>query len=158
MPIALSQVGSSSAGSSSGPGSPRKARGAAAIEFSLVFILLFVVFYGIAGYTVPLLLGISYEELAAEALREAVRVRHLSTDADPLAEVQAIISDSWLPAAWAQPCADYPDGYLKIAGDVWSLCLGHGNPESIIPPFTLFDWQVPRLPDEIRGEASIRLQ
>ena len=139
---------------------PKRQRGAVAIEFSLAFIIFFLVFYGLVGYSLPFLLSATYQELATEALRDAINTPNTRA---PTAEqlliqrqrVEQTVHNSWLPAAWAQPCSGY-DGYLKT-GAVWSVCVRHGNPESIIPPISLLGWKVPQLPDEIRGEAQIRL-
>ncbi len=143
-----------------GTGSAYRQRGAAAVEFSIAFIIFFLILYGLIGYSVPFLLAATYQELATEALRDAV----LSPETrSPTPEqivlhrqrVEQSIRNSWLPPAWAQPCQGY-DGYLKT-GAVWSVCVRHDDPESIMPPFSIFGWKVPQLPDEIRGEAKIRL-
>jgi Flp pilus assembly protein TadG len=53
-------------------GLPRKQKGAVAIEFALVFVIFFAVFYGIVSYSVPLLLMQSFNEATAEAVRRSV--------------------------------------------------------------------------------------
>lgn len=132
--------------------------GSASIEFCLVFILLFMIFYGAAGYTMPLLLSANYQELAAKSLREAVRLQvESSTDADLQASVRAVVERSWPANAWAEPCTGYGENFLLITEEQWQVCL-RTNPERIIPAFTLFDWQIPALPDDIRAEAAIRLR
>lgn len=133
-------------------------RGSASIEFCLVFILLFMVFYGAAGYTMPLLLSASYQEIAAKSLREAVRLQAESLDDAGLQQsVRDVVDRSWPANTWAEPCAGYGEDFLLIAEEQWKVCL-RTNPESIIPVFTLFNWQVPALPDDIRAEAAIRLR
>ncbi|WP_242675179.1 TadE/TadG family type IV pilus assembly protein [Phytopseudomonas dryadis] len=140
--------------------SGRTQRGAVAIEFSIAFIILFMIFYGLVGYSIPFLLSATYQELATEALRDAVRSPHTRA---PTPEqlvlhqqrVQQSVRNAWLPEAWTQTCAGY-DGYLKT-GAVWSVCVRHANPRAIMPPFSILGWEVPQLPSEIRGEAKIRL-
>ena len=44
---------------------PRKQKGAAAIEFALVFVIFFAVFYGMLSYSLPLLLMQSFHQAAA---------------------------------------------------------------------------------------------
>lgn len=51
---------------------PRKQKGAAAIEFALVFVIFFAVFYGIVTYSLPLLLMQSFNQSTAEAIRRSV--------------------------------------------------------------------------------------
>lgn len=145
---------------SAGSGSAYRQRGAAAVEFSIAFIIFFLILYGLVGYSIPFLLGATYQELATEALRDAIRspdTRAPSPEQIALYQqrVQQSVRNSWLPQAWAQPCEGY-DGFLKT-GAVWSVCVRHDDPESIMPPFSILGWKVPQLPDEIRGEAKIRL-
>ncbi|WP_242674777.1 TadE/TadG family type IV pilus assembly protein [Phytopseudomonas daroniae] len=140
--------------------SAHKQRGAVAVEFSIVFIIFFLIFYGLVGYSIPFLLGSTYQELATEALRDTIRTPNTrAPTAEQLAlhqqRVQQTLHNSWLPEAWAQTCDGYT-GYLKT-GAVWSVCVRHANPEAIMPPFSIFGWKVPQLPSEIRGEAKIRL-
>ncbi|MNN16868.1 hypothetical protein D3C81_1300230 [compost metagenome] len=143
--------------------------GVVSIEFAVVFGIFFLLFYALIGYTLPLLLAATYQELSAEALREAIRHPDLLlTDPDepPGAVVIArqrervsqVIGNSWLPAAWAQDCTNYPGGYLRVDGDIWSVCLRHASPGTLLPSISLFGWRVPQLPPEIRGEASIRIR
>lgn len=140
--------------------SPHTQRGAVAVEFSIAFIIFFMIFYGLVGYSIPFLLGATYQELATEALRDAI---HSPDTRSPTPQQLALhqqrvlqtMRNSWLPQAWTQPCSGY-DGFLKT-GAVWSVCVRHASPESIMPPFSIFGWKVPQLPSEIRGEAKIRL-
>jgi len=138
--------------------------GAISIEFACLFPTFFLVFYGLVGYSVPLLLAATYQEVASDALREAIRHHELQLG-DPAAlrasqeaRVREVIAASWLPDTWARPCAGYAGSYLRVAGAEWSVCLRHDAPRSILPPLALFDWEIPSLPEEIRGEASIRIR
>lgn len=142
----------------------RTQSGATSIEFAFFFVLLFFLFYGLVGYSMPLLLTATYQEVAADALREAIRHQDLQLG-DPIllqasqqVRVRQVIADSWLPADWFASCRGYPDGPLQVTGDLWSVCLRHDNPRSILPPLSLLGWEVPQLPEEIRGEASIRIR
>jgi Flp pilus assembly protein TadG len=51
---------------------PRKQKGAAAIEFALVFVVFFGVFYAIVSYSLPLLLMQSFNQSTAAAVRRSV--------------------------------------------------------------------------------------
>ncbi|MBN6775883.1 pilus assembly protein [Pseudomonas granadensis] len=49
-------------------------RGAVAIEFALVFIIFFAVFYGLVSYSLPLVMMQSFNQATAEAVRRSVAV------------------------------------------------------------------------------------
>lgn len=135
-----------------------KQQGVASIEFAFFFVLIFLLFYGMVGYFVPLLLAASYQEIAGEAAREAIlhnyerdggsRRHDLATD---------VVNDSWLPDDWKQSCDGYT-GYLKESAAELSTCVRHATPRSIIPQISLFGWRFPVLPEEIKGEATILRQ
>lgn len=142
-----------------------KQRGAASLEFAFMFVIMFVLFYGLVGYTVPLILGAAYQQLSAEALHEAVRNPAIymvtadnSASAAEHSEVRRVVEESWLPEKWAKKCNGYADSYLKISGNEWSVCIRNDKPDAILPTFSVFGWQVPPLPDEIKGEAKLRIR
>ncbi len=136
-------------------------QGAASIEFAFMFVLVFMVFYGMVGYFFPLLLSASYHQLSSEALRHVVSLQYASLDETALkAEARRVIEESWLPEIWARPCGGmYGDGFLHAppGADNWSTCVRHDSPSSILMPITLFGVDLLPLPEEIRGEAKIRL-
>lgn len=144
--------------------STRRQEGAVSIEFVIVFVLFFMLFYGMVTLAFPLLLSATYEELSAEALREAITF-HPYENTPNLEEtvhgaVNAVIDNSWLPSDWAQPCEsadslEEPKSFLKINGPVWSVCIRHNNPSSILPKISLLGFDIVNLPAEIRGEAII---
>ncbi|MGI6408182.1 MAG: TadE/TadG family type IV pilus assembly protein [Thiopseudomonas sp.] len=134
-----------------------KQQGAASIEFAFMFVLVFMIFYGMVGYFIPLLLSATYHELSSEALRQAISLKYSTLEhADIQRQANRVIEDSWLPNAWAQLCPGY-EAYLKIHGDTWSACVRHDNPSSILTPISLFGLDLVPLPDEIRGEATVLL-
>lgn len=142
----------------------RKQSGAVSIEFAVLFPVFFLLFYGVVGYSVPFLLAASYQEVAADALREGIHHPDLLLGNLPEEDmavqrgrVRGIVEAAWMPAAWRKTCDGYSD-YLKVQGDRWSVCLRHDHPEGIIAPISLLGWKVPRLPAEIRGEASIDIR
>lgn len=143
--------------------------GAASIEFAAIFVIFFMLFYAVIGYTLPLLLAAAYQEMAGEALREAIRHPELllvdPQDAEGTTFLTAqgerarqVIDDSWLPDAWTQHCNGYADSYLKVSASVWSVCLRHASPDQLLPSLDLLGWRVPQLPAEIKGEASILIR
>lgn len=133
-------------------------RGAASIEFAFMFVLVFMVFYGMVGYFVPLLLAASYQEIAGEAAREAI-LHNYDTGGETRRRelVREVVDNSWLPAPWKQTCPQYSH-YLKETVTELSICLSHNQPSSIIPQISLFGWRFPVLPNAIKGEATILRQ
>ncbi len=137
---------------------PRSQQGAAAIEFTLVFIVLFLLFYGLVGYTIPLLLATTFQDLATNSLRDVVELRPYSDeDMDYKARVAAQVNRSWVPENWRQPCPDYQGHFLNNTGDIWRVCIQMDDPTRILPPLSLLGVSVPNLPKDIRAEAVIRL-
>lgn len=142
-------------------------RGAAAIQFAAVFLVFFVFFYAIVGYFLPLMLISTYQEVADDALRAAIGKDVRRLDAIELsaelerAETRALrqIRTAWQPEGWAVPCANYNERFLRVSADlrVWSVCLRHTAPGTIMPQLSLLGVTIPALPYELRGEATIRL-
>ena len=147
----------------------KRQQGAASIEFVFIFVAFFMLFYGMVTLTFPLILSATYEELSAEGLREAVTLRsyqadaYTATDRDQKeinaakidAAVKQVVQSTWLPSKWVQFCDGYPNSFLKVNGSVWSVCIGHNNPSSILPEINLLGFDIVKLPDKIRGEAII---
>ena len=144
--------------------------GAVTIEFLFIFIIFFILLYGSLGYFLPFLLSATYQEVATDALHSAVRDRHIDAYAhmpeeqqvaylaERRARVSSVIHNSWLPAQWRQVCTGYSD-YLQVdSAGAWSVCVGLRDPaDKLLPTISLFGVEVPHLPDEIRGHASIRI-
>ena len=147
----------------------KRQQGAASIEFVFIFVAFFMLFYGMVTLTFPLILSATYEELSAEGLREAVTLRSYQADAYTAtdraqkeinaakidAAVKQVVQSTWLPSKWVQFCDGYSSSFLKVNGSVWSVCIGHNNPSSILPKINLLGFDVVSLPDKIRGEAII---
>lgn len=96
--------------------------GAVAIEFAFLFIIFFVVLYGIISYAFVMLLQQSLTQAAAEGVRFAARVDPINftttaayqTAANTLAKKAAMATLSWLP----QPFQDRVSG--AWVAPVWS--------------------------------------
>lgn len=164
----------------------RRQRGAVAIEFAALFLVFFTMVYAIIGYSLPLLLTLSFKQLSAEAARSAVRV---SPDLQPGAymarisrQIQDVVDSSWLPANWVEggcpPPADEPGWtalpapagqsfghYRKIRSTPpgppryqLDVCVQrpYGRKEAIIPTLSLFGVDIPALPQDARGETVLR--
>ena len=145
---------------------PNKQRGLVSLEFAFMFVIIFMLFYGLIGYTIPLLLGATYQQLAADGLREAVRssgIYSLDTNDNEVfvgyqKSVQEVVEESWLPEKWAIYCENYGEHYLKVNDNLWSVCISNPEVKKILPVFRIFSWEVPKLPDEIKGEAKLRIR
>ena len=142
---------------------PHPASGSVSIEFAFIFVLLIALFYGTAGFVTPLLLSISYQDVAATSLREAVMLRYAPLpDLEP-SEAKAAAKDaverSWLPQEWAEPCDGYGTDYLNIEGDIWKGCVRHPNPSALFPQIyiPIVNARIPPLPEELKGEAMLQL-
>jgi Flp pilus assembly protein TadG len=81
---------------------PRKQKGAAAIEFALVFVIFFAVFYAIVSYSLPLLLMQSFNQSTAEAVRRSVALDPNTPGYE--AALKTVVKDeltrqlAWIPA------------------------------------------------------------
>ncbi|MGO2241176.1 MAG: TadE/TadG family type IV pilus assembly protein [Halomonas sp.] len=133
-------------------------KGSASIEFAFSFVMLMALLYGIVGYTMPLLMSASYQQLASDTLREGLvwqRYRQAS-DVQTQAYVATQIGEAWMPTNWAQPCLD-TEQFLTIdpTNGVWEVCVRHPAPSSILPPIKVMGWEFPTLPEQIVGFATM---
>lgn len=131
-------------------------RGAASIEFAVVFIIFFMLFYGLVSFAFPLMMRATYEELSAEALRTAVMMRGQGADQATIEQtVTQVVQDSWLPVKWVQPCPGA--GSYLITDSQWRVCIGYDAVHQILPQFSFFGRPLPPLPERLQGEAQIEL-
>ena len=88
---------------------PRRQQGAAAIEFSAVFVIFFAVFYGMVSYSLPLLMVQSFNAAASEAVRRSVALSPTVTGYNDLLKSQArsVVMNqlSWIPLRWGSMSA-----------------------------------------------------
>ncbi|TBU89545.1 TadE/TadG family type IV pilus assembly protein [Stutzerimonas kirkiae] len=142
--------------------------GTVAIEFAALFVVFFMLLYGLVGYVTPLVLLSSYNEISANALRAAMQVPVGSDDYHNRIEHIAsdVITTSWLgsrPAAWRDICHG-ESRYTGLTGHddegaiALSVCIAHNTPHTIIPPMQLFGWRFPQLPEALAGRAEIRMR
>ncbi|AGA34137.1 TadE-like protein [Thioalkalivibrio nitratireducens DSM 14787] len=143
-----------------GTGPRRGQRGAAGIEFALVFLLFFVIFYAVVSYALPMLLMQGLNMAAAEGARAAVAVDPAEEDYQLLVEQRARerVDEflNWVPAnAQERLQTD-----VRFNGAVLIVEVTYpdyrGNP--LVPVLTLpLFGDVPRLPDDLTAAASIQL-
>lgn len=140
--------------------SPKKQQcGAAAIEFSIVFVLVFAVFYSMVSYAFPLLMLQSFNSASAQAVRAAIKADPESDDfvvnATRIANEEAIRQLSALPAVITSRVSVNTN---VVNGTRVTVRIEYpnysGNP--VIPVLVLpLIGQVPRVPDNLVAEASL---
>ena len=90
-------------------GSRKAQKGAVAIEFALVFVIFFAVFYGLVSYSLPFVLMQTFNQVTAEAIRRAVAV-------DPAVPNYASVLVSTANAALTQQLSVLPSSLNVVVG------------------------------------------
>jgi len=143
-------------------GLPAKQKGAAAIEFALVFGIFFAVFYGLISFSLPLLLMQSFNQAAAEAVRQAMAVDPVAAGSayPPLVTQRAkdavAAQLSWIPANFQfQPSfisATYTGTTLTVTIKYPSSNLYSVFPALVVPGIGT----VPNLPTNLSASSSLQ--
>ena len=142
-------------------GLPRNQKGAVAIEFALVFVIFFAVFYGLVSYSLPLLLMQSFNESTAEAVRRSVALDPATANypvavtATARAELNRQLA--WLPGALnfnaaADSTITYTGGVLTVTINYPTSKLNQALPFLVLPGIGT----VPRLPATLRASSSLQ--
>lgn len=141
---------------------PRKQKGAAAIEFALVFVIFFAVFYGLVSYSLPFLLMQSFNAATAEAVRRSVALDPLTVNYDQalkdLAKETLTQQLSWMPAslkfnAATDATATYTTGKLLTV----SINYPKSKLNQVIPVLRLpVIGDIPKLPTKLSAKASLQ--
>ncbi|NUU34049.1 TadE/TadG family type IV pilus assembly protein [Pseudomonas sp. C2B4] len=140
---------------------PRKQKGAAAIEFALVFVIFFAVFYAIVAYSLPLLLMQSFNQSTAEAVRRSVALDPSTPGYE--AALKTIVKDElkrqlkWIPAALkfnvdTDATTTYTAGVLKVSINYPTHKLSAVMPFLNLPGVG----SVPNLPATLTASASLQ--
>ena len=141
-------------------GLPKKQKGAAAIEFALVFVVFFAVLYGVLSYSLPLLLMQSFNNATAEAVRRSVAVDPTLTAAAYKKAVesvaQGVLDDKlrWVPKAVAPSLVKtvlYDAGVLTVTVELESDKLA-----ALMPVLKLGTISVPQLPITLTAQSSMK--
>ncbi len=141
---------------------PRKQKGAAAIEFALVFAIFFAVFYGLISYTLPLLLMQSFNQAAAEAVRQAMAVDPVSagnaysTQLTQRAKDTVVAQLNWIP-----PSFQFSSNYISATytGTTLTVAINYptSNLYSVFPALVLPGvGTVPSLPTSLSARSSLQ--
>ncbi|MBC3956985.1 TadE/TadG family type IV pilus assembly protein [Pseudomonas triticifolii] len=141
--------------------SPRRQRGAAAIEFAAVFVMFFAVFYGAVSYSLPLLMLQSFNAAASEAVRRSVALSPSVTNYNQLIVTQAesVVMNqlSWIPASLG-----FSSTHVRVTYTAGVLTANISYPKSrlaqVLPFLTLPGiGEIPRLPTHLSAQASLQL-
>lgn len=142
-------------------GLPRKQKGAVAIEFALVFIIFFAVFYGLVSYSLPLLLMQSFNQSTAEAVRRSVALDPSTTNYDTairnIATTELTRQLAWIPAALnfnvaTDASATYIGGVLTVTIHYPTSKLNQVLPFLVLPGIG----SVPNLPATLTARSSLQ--
>ena len=144
-------------------GLPRKQKGAAAIEFALVFGIFFAVFYGLISYSLPLLMLQSFNQAAAEGVRQAMSVDPVAagtaypTQVTTLAKTTAKNQLKWIPASFQFSddliTATYTGNTLTVSIKYPTSRLYSVFPALVLPVIGT----VPNLPANLLVSSSLQL-
>ncbi len=150
---------------------PCYTRGAVAIEFALIFLILFALFYAIVSYALPLVMMQAFHSAAADGARAAIGVVLDEEETDPCpasfqaqvietAEDEAHQRIAWLgtlmssvpesdrvQTSWPEECL------LKVTVQYPNYTDNPPIPVLSLPVIG----DIPRLPDTLSGSASVRL-
>jgi hypothetical protein len=142
--------------------SPHTQKGAAAIEFALVFVVFFAVFYGLVSYSLPLLLMQSFNNATAEAVRQSVAISPGTASYQTVVPAQARLALSyqlaWIPPAFAFDVAS--DADVVFDGKLLRVRIRYPKSKltQVLPVLTLPGiGDVPNLPTYLTAEASLQL-
>ncbi|MCS3839565.1 Flp pilus assembly protein TadG [Pseudomonas sp. JAI111] len=142
-------------------GLPRKQKGAVAIEFALVFVIFFAVFYGIVSYSLPLLLMQSFNQSTAEAVRRSVALDPstpgYATAVQTVATTELSRQLAWIPTALnfnvaTDASATYVGGVLKVTINYPTSKLNRVIPFLVLPGIG----PVPNLPANLTASSSLQ--
>jgi Flp pilus assembly protein TadG len=148
-----------------------KQKGAAAIEFALLFVLFFVVFYALVSYAIAMMLEESFQHAAEEGARSAIAVDNLAfasnsayrSGVEPQVRTTVGNSLSWLPAGVKNEVLGASNGNVQLG---WSgtntltvTVIYTGYTSNPLMPVLTFPaiGEVPKLPADLVGRAVIEL-
>jgi Flp pilus assembly protein TadG len=136
------------------PPAPERQRGAAAIEFALVFVLFFMVLYGAIAYGVVFAIKHSLTQGAAEGARAALKDVGGLPERIALAQTTATNAVSWLgtgapaPIVTSGPCEATSYTCIKVA-----FTYDYAT-SPIVPPIPSLGIV---LPDTLVSQATVQL-
>jgi Flp pilus assembly protein TadG len=141
-------------------GLPKSQKGAAAIEFALVFVIFFTVLYGLISYSLPLLLMQAFNQAAADGVRRSVALDPATAGYPALviqrAKATALAQLSWIPAPFKflpeHVTATYDGTTLSVKINYPSANLNAVLPALVLPGIG----KVPNLPANLTAQSSLQ--
>jgi len=146
-------------------------RGAAGIEFALLFLLFFVLFYALVSYAIAMLMQQAFHHAAEEGARAAIAVDplayadnsvYLSEGVTP--RVRATVGNAldWLPEAAKSHVLGTDNGNVQVSatGNLLTVRVAYDGytTSPLIPILSIPGFgDVPRLPENLVGVAVIQL-
>ncbi|CAI8738562.1 Flp pilus assembly protein TadG [Pseudomonas sp. IT-232MI5] len=137
-------------------------KGAVAIEFALVFIIFFAVFYGLVSYSLPLVMMQSFNQATSEAVRRSVAVDPNTPDYSTvvLNTANATLTQqlSWIPPVFnlvvgVDTSSQYSaSGLLTVRVDYPVSKLNQVMPFLVLPVVGT----VPSLPTYLTAKSSLQ--
>jgi Flp pilus assembly protein TadG len=141
---------------------PARQKGAAAIEFALVFVIFFGIFYGLVTYSLPLMMMQSFNNATAEAVRQSVAISPSVNNYSTVVTTQAntVLSSqlAWIPSAFAFDVTS--DAVVTFDGKLLRVRINYPQSKltQVMPVLTLPGiGSVPNLPTYLSAEASLQL-
>lgn len=149
---------------------PRLQKGAAAIEFALLFLLFFTLFYAMVNYAIVMWMQSAFVHAAEEGARAAIAVDRLSHNGNAAyfsngvePEVRRVVGNAlhWLPAKPREKVLSAGNGVqVSMSGNQLTVRVVYSNytADPVLPILTLpVIGQVPRVPVDLAGVAVIEL-
>jgi len=144
---------------------PHTQKGVAAIEFALVFVIFFAVFYGAVAYSLPLLMKQTFNEAAAEGVRQAVAVDPTTSGTSYASLVRSTAIAAAFKALHGLPSSlnvtsSYVSATYTGAGSVLTVTITYpsSNLNSVLPFLVLPGvGSVPSLPTNLTASSSLLL-
>ncbi|WP_137718436.1 TadE/TadG family type IV pilus assembly protein [Methylobacillus flagellatus] len=152
-------------------GLAKSQRGAVAIEFAIIFLLIFTLFYAIINYSLMFLLQASFAHASEEGARAAIAVDPLAFPSDSeyisagvIPQVRTTVGNSlvWLPDGIKQKVLGAGNSRVQVdvTANVLTVRVEYANymSQPILPSFNLPNGQpMLPLPSQLRGTAVLRL-
>lgn len=150
---------------------PKTQRGAAAIEFVMLFVLFFTLFYALVSYAIVMMLQAAFIHAAEEGARAAIavdRLAYASTSAyendgvKPQVRSTVGTTLAWMPEKSKANVLGTDNGLVQVTmvGDQLTVRVVYTAYASdpVIPMLTLpFIGQIPKIPDDLAGTAVMVL-
>ena len=139
---------------------PRQQRGVVAIEFALIFPVLFAIVYAIISYGMAFFLIQSFNYAAEDALRAALATDCAAAictpeELQPVVTAQVQQSLDWLSASIVNQ-ATSADDFFSCTAEM--LCKVRLGAEPVLKGITLpLVGDIPSLPDRLEATASLRM-